>query len=50
MTVINQLINRLGGINVFVEQLKTAEKARALELKADAAALFKVSDFVFLKL
>lgn len=42
MTVINQLIKKLGGVNDLCEALKTAEKAEAIEIKAEANALFTV--------
>lgn len=42
MTVINQLIKKLGGINDLCEALKTAEKAESIEIKADANTLFTV--------
>lgn len=42
MTVIIQLIKKLNGLNDLCEKLKTAEKAEAIEIKAEAEALFKV--------
>ena len=42
MTVINQLIKKLSGVTELCEKLKTAEKAQAIEIKAEANALFKV--------
>lgn len=42
MTVIIQLVNKLNSLNELCEKLKTAEKAEAIEIKAEAEALFKV--------
>lgn len=45
MTVILQIINKLNSLNDLCEKLKTAEKAEAIEFKAEAEALFKVLRF-----
>lgn len=46
MTVVIQLINRLNDVGSKCEKLKTAEKAEAIEIRAEAEVLFKVQDSV----